>query len=48
MLNGAPEAMVNNTKIEIKAKVFNRKESFLAIQCIEYTIFKNTLAFLYP
>jgi hypothetical protein len=26
MLNGAPETMVENTKIEIKTKVFNRKK----------------------
>jgi hypothetical protein len=45
MLNGAPGVMIKNTKI--KAKVFNRKDSFLALQCIECTIFKNILPFLY-
>jgi hypothetical protein len=48
MLNGAPGAMVKDTKIEIKAKVFNRKDSFLTLQCIECTISKNILPFLYP
>jgi hypothetical protein len=48
MLNGAPGAMVKDTKIEIKTKVFNRKVSFLALQCIECTISKNILPFLYP
>jgi hypothetical protein len=47
MLNGAPGAMVNDTKIEIKAKLFNRKVSFLALQYIECTISKNILPFLY-
>jgi hypothetical protein len=44
---GAFEAMVKGTKIEIKTKVFNEKDSFLALQCIECTIFKNILPFLY-
>jgi hypothetical protein len=48
MLNGAPRTMVKNKKIEIKAKVFNRKVSFLALQCIECTISKIILPFLYP
>jgi hypothetical protein len=48
MLNGVPGAMVKNTKIEIKAKDFNRKDSFLALQCIKCTISKNILPFLYP
>jgi hypothetical protein len=39
--------MVKNTKIEIKAKVFNRKDSFLTHQCIACTISKNILPFLY-
>jgi hypothetical protein len=34
MLNCVPGAMVKNTKMEIKAKVFNKKDSFLALQCI--------------
>jgi hypothetical protein len=29
MLNGAPGAMVKDTKIEIKAKAFNRKDSHI-------------------
>jgi hypothetical protein len=37
MLNGAP-AMVKDTKIEIKTKVFNRKYSFSTLHCIECTI----------
>jgi hypothetical protein len=45
MLNGAPRAMVKDTKI--KVKFFNRKVSFLALQYIECTIFKNILPFLY-
>jgi hypothetical protein len=50
MLNGAPGggAMVKDTKIKIKAKVFDKKDSFLALQCIECTISKNILPFLYP
>jgi hypothetical protein len=48
MLNGVPGAIVKDTKIEIKAKVFNRKDSFLTLQCIECTISKNILPFLYP
>jgi hypothetical protein len=28
MLNGAPRAIVKDTKIKIKAKVFNRKDFF--------------------
>jgi hypothetical protein len=35
MLNGALGAMVNDIKIEIKAKNFNRKHSFLPLQCID-------------
>jgi hypothetical protein len=45
MLNGALGEMVKYTKIEIKAKNFNRKDSFSTLQC---TIFKNILPFLYP
>jgi hypothetical protein len=30
MLNGAPGIMVKNTKIKIKAKNFNRKDSFFS------------------
>jgi hypothetical protein len=31
VLNGVPEAMVKDTKIEIKAKVFNKKIFFLVL-----------------
>jgi hypothetical protein len=31
VLNGVPGAMVKDTKIEIKAKVFDKKVSFLAL-----------------
>jgi hypothetical protein len=48
MLNGALGEMVKYIKIEIKAKNFNRKDSFSTLQCIECTIFKNILSFLYP
>jgi hypothetical protein len=48
MLNGAPGAMVKDTNLEIKAKIFNRKYSFLTLQCIECTISKNILLFLNP
>jgi hypothetical protein len=41
MLNGVPGAMVKDTKTEIKVKNFNRKVSFLVLQCIECTISKN-------
>jgi hypothetical protein len=41
-------AMIKNSKIEIKTKVFNKKNSFLTLQCIECTIFKNILLFLNP
>jgi hypothetical protein len=47
VLNGVPGAMVKDTKIEIKAKVFDKKVSFLALQCIKCTISKNILPFLY-
>jgi hypothetical protein len=48
ILNGTLGVMVKNIKIEIKAKKFNRKDSFLTLQCIECTISKNILPFLYP
>jgi hypothetical protein len=48
MLNGVPRGMIENTKIEIKIKKFNRKDSFLTLQCIECTISKNFLSFWYP
>jgi hypothetical protein len=41
MLNGVPREMIENTKIEIKIKNFNRKDSFLTLQCIECTISNN-------
>jgi hypothetical protein len=47
MLNGVLGAMVKDTKIEIKAKVLNWKDFFLALQCIECTISNNILSFLY-
>jgi hypothetical protein len=48
MLNDVPVTMVKDTRIEIKAKIFNRKDSFLTLQCIECTISNNILPFLYP
>jgi hypothetical protein len=47
MLNGGYVAMVKDAKIKIKAKIFNRKYSFLTLQCIECTISKNILPYLY-
>jgi hypothetical protein len=48
MLNDDTCAMVKDTKIEIKVKVFIKKDYFLTLKCIECTISKNILPFLYP
>jgi hypothetical protein len=48
MINCASGAMIKDTKIEIKAKISNRKDYFLTLQCIECIISKNLLPFLYP
>jgi hypothetical protein len=48
MLNGTPGVMVKDTKIEIKVKVFNIKDSFSTLQCIECIISRNILPFFYP
>jgi hypothetical protein len=48
MLNGASGVMVKDIKMAIKTKVFNRKDSFLTLQCSECTISNNILPFLYP
>jgi hypothetical protein len=47
MLNTAPRAMVKETKMETKAKVLSRKDSYLKFQGIECTTFKIILPFLF-
>jgi hypothetical protein len=49
MLNGVSKVIiVKDIKIEIKSKNFNKKYSFLTLQCMECIILKNILPFLYP
>jgi hypothetical protein len=44
-----PWAIIKDTKIEIKAKKFNKKYLFSTLQCIENALFfKNILPFWHP